>query len=478
MLFDNLPDLASGQMPILVLSALGVALLWALMVKTHLRRRMLLALALAAGPAWAWASLDTVSHTRLDADLRCLLGVYTLPAQETVTITGSDGQPRGLQYTLSNGRFANLQETANGSWVGGSLLLQFEPCSAGAMRLTQGGAAEAGQRLGLIERETTFSSDGVKLHGKLVLPPGGHAQALAVWIEGSNNNPSTDDAVWQYELARRGVAVFVYDKRGTGASAGAPLSNFHARARDTVAAVHEARRLAPGIRQVGVIGGSQGGWVAPLVATRVNLDFVLAAFAMAQGPIAQDQALVAQQLREAGFDGATQLQAQKLTAITEKIVRSNMRGGLAELEAFKARFAGAPWLAAIQPRSYTGLFLKFNAKAIKTQGRALAQGLSFDYEPQPVIKAIKPRQLWLLGGSDRQAPNAGTQVILRQLQQKRRNIAVLVFPRAEHGLVEPTQTADGVVMAYSARLFDVAADWIKIKKLPAAGRFIHMPTAP
>jgi uncharacterized protein len=303
---------------------------------------------------------------------------------------------------------------------------------------------------------------------------------LAVWIEGSNNNPSTDDTVWQYELARRGVAVFVYDKRGTGASTGAPTSDFHARARDTAAAITEARRLAPGIGRVGVIGGSQGGWVAPLTATLVPLDFVVAAFAMAEGPIAQDQALVAQQIREARFDEHIQVEAKELTAITEKIVRSNLRDafvGLAELDAFKSKFAGAQWLNAIEPRSYTGLFLKFSAEEIKTNGPALAQGLTFDYEPRPVIEAIKPRQLWLLGGSDRQAPNAGTQSILRQIQQKRPNIAVVVFPKADHGLIESTRTSNGVAMAYSAKLFDLTADWIKHTKHSAQNRFMIMSPA-
>ena len=344
------------------------------------------------------------------------------------------------------------------------------------MTINQGKAAKQAPRLRLLEKETSFYSDGVKLHGKLVLPPGGRAQSLAVWIEGSNNDPSTDDSVWQYELARRGVAVFVYDKRGTGASAGAPLSDFKARARDTAAALQAARRLAPDIRSVGVIGASQGGWVAPLTATLVELDFVIAAFAMAEGPIAQDRALVEQQVREASFDAAALAEAKALTVITESIVRSNMREGFAELDAFKAKHAGAPWLEAIQPRSYTGIFLKFSSEDIKTKGPALAQGLSFDYEPRPVIEAVKSRQLWLLGGSDRQAPNAGTQAILRQIQLQRQNIAVVVFPHADHGLIESTQTADGVAMAYTAKLFDVAADWIKAQRLPAAGKFIEMPT--
>jgi dienelactone hydrolase len=101
-----------------------------------------------------------------------------------------------------------------------------------------------------------------------------------------------------------------------------------------------------------------------------------------------------------------------------------------------------------------------------------------------VIETIQPRQLWLLGGSDRQAPNAATQAILRQVQQKRRHIAVVVFPKADHGLIEPvtipstTATATGTPMAYSAKLFDLTAGWIKHNTLPAPGRFVTMPVAP
>jgi uncharacterized protein len=479
MLFEHLPTFVYLLCLVLALFTLIVSFVVVPLAKTstRLRMRMLITTLLVPGPPSAYASLDAAVQTRLDADLRCLLGVYALPGQRSVTITGANGQPRGLQYTLSNGQFADLQELANGVYTSGSLAIDFEPCDAGTLRLTQGNLVEQGLQLRLVENTTNFISDGVQLHGKLVLPAGGRTRALAVWIEGSNNNPSSDDAVWPYELARRGVAVFVYDKRGTGASAGAPTSDFYARARDTAAAVKEARRLAPSIRQVGVIGGSQGGWVAPLVATLVPLDFVVAAFALAQSPIAQDQALVAQQLREAGFEGAIHAQAKQLTAITEKIVRSNLRDGLPELDAFKSRFAGAAWLGAIQPRSYTGLFLKFSAEDIKTHGPALAQGLNFDYEPQPVIESIKPRQLWLLGGSDRQAPNVATQVILRRIQQKQRHLAVVVFPKADHGVIESITTAGGVQLAYSAKLFDLTAEWIQHRQLPASGRFVTMPAS-
>jgi uncharacterized protein len=421
--------------------------------------------------------LDAAPQTRLDATLRCHLGVYSLPAGQSVIITGVDGQPRGLRYTFSDGQFGPLQEAADGAWTAGAIAIRFAPCRAGTLRLVRGKIAAQGIRLRLMEKTTTFKSDGIALSGKLVLPVKVRADTAAVWIEGSNNDPSTDDAVWPYELARRGIAVFVYDKRGTGASGGAPTSDFNARARDTGAAVTAARTLAPGIRRIGVIGGSQGGWVAPLVATLVPLDFVIPAFALADGPIAQDRALVAQQLRQAGFGDAALAEAAVLTAITERIVRSNVGDGLADLDAFKVKHAGARWLAAIQPRSYTGLFLKFSSDMIRTAGPAMAQGLTFDFEPRPVIEAIKSRQLWLLGGRDQQAPNAATRVILREIQQKRQDLSVVVFPNADHGLIEPVKTSEGTVIAYSPQIFDVAADWIKRDSLPSAGKFIVMPGA-
>jgi pimeloyl-ACP methyl ester carboxylesterase len=474
---DHLPAFAGLMNPTLAAWARTMALVQVRLRKTGWGTPALVVAALAGGTPAAHAALDAVVQTRLDAELRCLLGVYTLPGQHTVTITGANGQPRGLHYTLATGHFGDLKEGTDGSWTSATLAIRFTPCSTGTLVLARGGAVETGHRLGLVEKTTAFTSDTHPLHGKLVLPPGGKARALAVWVEGSNHNPSTDDAVWPYELARRGVAVFVYDKRGTGASAGAPTSDFHARARDTAAAVQEARRLAPGIARVGVIGASQGGWVAPLVATQTRLDFVVAVSALAESPIAQDQALVAQQVREAGFDEDALAQARQLTTITEKIVRSDLQRGLAELDAFKTRFAGAPWLAAIQPRSYTGLFLKFNSQDIQTHGPAMAQGLSFAHEPRPLVEAIKPRQLWLLGGKDRQAPNAGTQAILRQLQQKRRDIAVVVFTKADHGLIEPATSDKDAAVVYSPNQFDLTANWILDHILPAPGPWVNMPVS-
>lgn len=192
---------------------------------------------LAADTVSSRPPLDAAPQTRLDAALRCRLGAYALPDRTFVTITGRGGSPRDLQYTLSSGEFGTLREGADGAYAARTLTIAFEACDTGRLTLTRGQVETPGVRLPLVQTETAFASaDGVQLHGKLVLPADGPARSLAVWIDGSNNDPSTDDAVWQYELARRGVAVFVYDKRGTGTSGGALSADFQVRAQDTAAA--------------------------------------------------------------------------------------------------------------------------------------------------------------------------------------------------------------------------------------------------
>lgn len=404
--------------------------------------------------------LDGVPVTRLDQDLRERLGVYVASDGAMLTLTGDMGARRGLVYMLSNGLHGPLKEEADGAFTAPDFALRFAAGDSGSLIVSDARGTTRYAKVDLEQTATTFASGPVTLNGKLVRLKGRKARALAVWIDGSNNDPSTDDTIWQYALAQRGIAVFVYDKRGTGASGGEPSSDFDVRAGDTIAALAEARRLAPDIRRAGVIGGSQGGWVVPLVATRTKVDFAVHAFALADGPIAQDKALVDQAVTEGGFGPEALAQARRLTAITERIVRSNLAEGLDELDSFKAAQGDAVWLKAIQPNSYTGIFLMFTGEQIRQVGPAAAQGLSFTFEPRPLIAANAARQLWLLGGKDRQAPNAATRAILGELQRGGKDISVTVFPDAGHGLVQPAQGDRAGRMTFAPGLFDLTAKWM------------------
>ena len=121
-------------------------------------------------------------------------------------------------------------------------------------------------------RTLTFASGGVDLAGALYLPPGDGPFPAVVMIHGSA--PETRFIFWETGDAPAflsgGVAVFLYDKRGTGQSGGdwrtASLTDLADDAIAAVKLVQQQPEINPA--QVGVFGVSQGGWLGPLAAAR------------------------------------------------------------------------------------------------------------------------------------------------------------------------------------------------------------------
>lgn len=111
---------------------------------------------------------------------------------------------------------------------------------------------------------------GIDLAGMLFVPPGKGPFPAVVIIHGSGT--STRDSRWYLTLTRylqeRGVVVLLPDKRGSEKSGGNWRSaSFEDLATDTVAAVrYVAEQDAADVAGIGIIGMSQGGWIAPLVA--------------------------------------------------------------------------------------------------------------------------------------------------------------------------------------------------------------------
>src|SRR5690606_36340232 len=127
----------------------------------------------------------------------------------------------------------------------------------------------------------------------------------------------------QYLLPAQGVAAFVYDKRGTGGSAGEYTQDFHALAGDAVAALAEARRLHPaGFSAAGFVGASQGGWVAPLARSRSDAVFVAALHGLAESTLAENGEQVLNVLRAKGHGDDVLVQAREATEATARLIAS------------------------------------------------------------------------------------------------------------------------------------------------------------
>lgn len=413
----------------------------------------------------------------LDSDLQCHLGAYQLSDGRSVAITGFDGSPHDLRFLLSSGEYGRLVSTRAGSdyqmrsptgEAYGSV--SFMLCPRGELNFQElGKSALSGRKLPLAVTRTSFENAETRLAGKLVMPADGKASAIVVWVEGSNDDPSTDDVDWQFVLPLHGIGVFVYDKRGTGQSRGEVSADFYLRAADTAAAVREARRLAPGIQRFGVFGGSQGGWVAPLTATLTPLDFVVVGYGLAEGVTAQDRDEVEEEVRAAGFGEDVIPKVREITDVTTRIVKSGWQSGYRDLAAVEQKYSNEPWFKAITTENgYTGVMLKTPISKIRTMGPKLDKHVSFNYNPRPVIESIRSRQLWILGGADRTAPNARTIAILKDIQSRRHDLDLVVYVHADHGLTETFESRGVVRHRYPTRLTEVIANWISSNALPAA----------
>ncbi|NUO02567.1 MAG: alpha/beta fold hydrolase [Saprospiraceae bacterium] len=129
--------------------------------------------------------------------------------------------------------------------------------------------------------DLTFANEkagGIKLAGTLTLPEGKGPWPAAILISGSGPQ-NRDEALLGHKpflviadyLTRKGIAVLRFDDRGVGASEGDFQAATSADFATDVAAAVKFLRQRPDIRpaQVGLIGHSEGGLVAPMVAAKL-----------------------------------------------------------------------------------------------------------------------------------------------------------------------------------------------------------------
>jgi dipeptidyl aminopeptidase/acylaminoacyl peptidase len=125
---------------------------------------------------------------------------------------------------------------------------------------------------GLNKEEIVFESSGERLVGTLIKPKSQPPWPAVVFTHYSGKQTrDTGNYRRRAELfAQKGIAAFIYDRRGRGESSGDShrFIPFQLLAADAVAAVEILRSrqdITP--NQIGVAGHSQGGWVAPLAST-------------------------------------------------------------------------------------------------------------------------------------------------------------------------------------------------------------------
>jgi pimeloyl-ACP methyl ester carboxylesterase len=119
-----------------------------------------------------------------------------------------------------------------------------------------------------------FENGVVTLVGSLVKPTSNPPFPAIVVVHGSGNQGRGTSyyARWGDFFARHGVAALIYDKRGVGQSSGNhERATFDDLAGDVLAAVEGLKERSDiKASQIGLFGISQGGWLAPLAASRTD----------------------------------------------------------------------------------------------------------------------------------------------------------------------------------------------------------------
>lgn len=163
----------------------------------------------------------------------------------------------------------------------------------------------------------TFESGGNELTATLHLPTGDGPHGVVVFVPG--DGPADDDPgilpVWE-SLADAGYATVEWNKPGVRGSTGnwldQNMDNRAAEVADVVEALAERDDI--NTNDLGVLGVSQGGWVIPLVADRIDVDFFVA-WSTATDWKEQGAYLTERQLANA--NAHPELTAQVLTADQE-----------------------------------------------------------------------------------------------------------------------------------------------------------------
>jgi uncharacterized protein len=396
----------------------------------------------------------------------CQSGAYHFADGELIDIARSEGDT--FRWRKFDGTTGVLHKKEHGAWTStlgwtdrlDGHTASFTRCANGEIEFD----GRKAHRIAFDVTDTVFEGrDRTKLAGRLVLPKGENSVPIVVLVHGAERESAREWYALQRLLPAESVGAFVYDKRGTGGSGGKYTQDFDTLADDAVAAMREAKRIA-GTRcgRIGYQGGSQGGWVVPLAATRAPVDFVIVSFGLAVSVIDEDQQEVALEMR---FKGHTQEEISKaleVASAAEALFESGFTKGFERFDAVRAKYRNEPWYKDLHG-NYTHFILPYTATEIREKGKDFIFGTPFRYDPMPTLRAVEAPQLWILGEDDFEAPSAETSRRIKTLIAGGKPVTLALFPHAEHGMTEYEVASNGerVSTRYAPGYFAMMRDFAR-----------------
>jgi pimeloyl-ACP methyl ester carboxylesterase len=319
-------------------------------------------------------------------------------------------------------------------------------------------------RLSLIEKSVAFGNGDVRLSGSLLVPAGEGPFPAVVLIQGAGPEPRSASRFMAEILVQNGIAALIYDKRGVGGSSGDwQTSSFEDLAGDAVAGVNYLL-TQPEISKshIGLMGSSQGGWIAPMAALiSTNVSFVIVKSAAGVTPEREELERTELLMQERGFSVA---ETQDALGLYKQMIDYAFTGnGWEQLSAAQEKASHEKW-------GGYGIFPKDSwwFKFIK---------LNFRHDPIPVLQKLHSPVLVIFGGKD---PNLPVEVsvlnVTKALASAPSGSLVVVFPKAGHDLRDvPAPGEPWSFGKFASGYLDLVTSWVKAEN---ASSIFPAPTRP
>jgi len=408
----------------------------------------------------------------------CRSGAYRFDDGLQLLIQPSDDA--NLRYRWLDGRTGKLFPVADDQYESGpgwsnrdpvTLKVAFGDCQDDTIRFEPAdGSPRSGHRVPLPTTPIAFNSGDTTLYGELVLPEKHPPKALVVLQYGGGRDSAVASNYVQHLLPLSDIAVFVYDKRGTGRSGGHFNAHIGMQSDDLVAALTAARRDSrvanvPG----GFMGESQGGWVVPLAATKAPVDFVVVSYGLVVSMLEEDRLEVEQQLRTRGHGPEALAKGRAMHDIAARVLVSRFIEGLDELAQAQSKYGSEPWFRDLGG-DITATLMLTPPEGLPQLKAAFDFPYDLGYDPLPAARTLSIPQLWLLAGSDTEAPHESTLALLQGLQREGKPINVILFPQADHGIIAVDPVSHKLADRTAPGYFERLASWILRQSRSTADR--------
>jgi len=328
------------------------------------------------------------------------------------------------------------------------------------------------------QEEVTVKNGAASLAGTLTLPPTGGPFPAVVLITGSGAQ-NRDEEVFGFQpfrliadhFTRNGIAVLRMDDRGVGGSTGDVANATSEDFAGDIAAAVAMLKGRPDInpKQIGLLGHSEGGIIAPMVADRnSDVAFVI----LMAGPGVNGGQIVVQQLADLmKAQGQPQAAIDEAVAQQKQVVQAVVTGeGWDAVKAF-LRPKVQTQIAALSAEQRTALGDEQAAvdKAVQAQLDAVNSPwykFFITYDPAPALSKAKIPVLALFGGKDVQVSAALNEPAVKAALAQGGNTQVTtkVYPDANH-LFQPATTGGideyAKLKTFVPGFLDDLVKWIK-----------------